>query len=149
MKPQELLTSISSFIAKGFNMDTNAEIIKSTNSTFGAMLVAMATVYWNFANNEDKDKSKLIKKKVVRLHLLKRRFDKIQRNIEDINRFLLNQNLNVELKQMFKNKFDEIRKIEDEVIEMIVEIEHFDLYEKSNFFLKRFILREFLKQKTS
>ncbi|WOA60635.1 hypothetical protein [Bacillus mycoides] len=87
-------------------MDTNAEIIKSTNSTFGAMLVAMATVYWNFANNED------------------------------INRFLLNQNLNVELKQMFKNKFDEIRKIEDEVIEMIVEIEHFDLYEKSNLFFE-------------
>ncbi|MED3201015.1 hypothetical protein [Bacillus toyonensis] len=130
------LEGISSFIAKGFNMDTNAEIIKSTNSTFGAMLVAMATVYWNFANNEDKDKNKLIKKKVVKLHLLKRRFDKIQRSIEDINRFLLNQNLNVELRQMFKNKFDEIKKIEDEVIEMIVEIEHFDLYEKSNLFFE-------------
>ncbi|WP_242476039.1 hypothetical protein [Bacillus cereus group sp. N12] len=49
---------------------------------------------------------------------------------------MLNQNLNVDLKQMFKNKFDEIRKIEDEVIEMIVEIEHFDLYEKSNLFFE-------------
>ncbi|WP_088322198.1 hypothetical protein [Bacillus cereus] len=130
------LEGISSLIAKRFNLDTNTEIIKSTNSTFGAMLVAMATVYWNFANNEDKDKNKLIKKKVVMLHMLKRRFDKIQRNIEDINRFLLNHNLNVELKQTFKNNFIEIRKIEDEVIEMIVEIEDFNLYEKSNLFFE-------------
>ncbi|BCC74039.1 hypothetical protein BCJMU51_p1220 (plasmid) [Bacillus cereus] len=70
------------------------------------------------------------------LHMLKRRFDKIQRNIEDINRFLLNHNLNVELKQTFKNNLIEIRKIEDEVIEMIVEIEDFNLYEKSNLFFE-------------
>lgn len=141
------LEGISLFIAKRFNMDTNAEIIKSTNAVFGAMLVAMATFYWNSANNEDKDQDKLIKKKVVKLHILKRRFDKIQRNIEDINRFLLNQNLNVELKQMFKNKFDEIRKIEDEVIEMIVEIEHFDLYEKSNLFFETIYTEKFFETK--
>lgn len=114
------LEGISSFITKRLDMDTNAEIIKSTNSVCGAMLMAMATVYWNFTNNEDKDKSQLIKKKVVKLHMSKRRFDKIQRNIEDINSCLLSQNLNIELKQIFKNKFEEIKKIEDEVIEMIV-----------------------------
>jgi hypothetical protein len=143
------LEGISSLIAKRFNMDTNTEIIKSTNSTFGAMLVAMATVYWNFASNEDKDKNKLIKKKkVVMLHMLKRRFDKIQRNIEDINRFLLNHNLNVELKQTFKNNLIEIRKIEDEVIEMIVEIEDFNLYKKSNLFFETIYTEGVFETKT-
>lgn len=130
------LEGISSLIAQGFNMNNNAEIIKSTNSTFGAMLVAMATIYWNFTNSEEKDKNKSIKKKVIKLHILKRRIDKIQRNIKDMDSLLLNQNLSIELKQIFKNKFDEIKKIEDEVIEIVVEIEHFDLYEKSNLFFE-------------
>ncbi|MED0934558.1 hypothetical protein P4T29_23485 [Bacillus mobilis] len=130
------LEGISSLIAQGFNMNNNAEIIKSTNSTFGAMLVAMATIYWNFTNSEEKDKSKSIKKKVIKLHILKRRIDKVQRNIKDMNSLLLNQNLNIELKQIFKNKLEEIKKMEDEVIEIVVEIEHFDLYEKSNLFFE-------------
>lgn len=130
------LEGISSLIAKGFNMDNNAEIIKSTNSTFGAMLVAMATIYWNFTNSENKNKSKVIKKKVIQLHILKRRIDKIQRNIEDMDSLLLNQNLSIELKQIFKNKLDEIKEIEDEVIEIVVEVEHFDLYEKINLFFE-------------
>ncbi|QWG54760.1 hypothetical protein EXW50_04875 [Bacillus mycoides] len=130
------LEGISSLIAQGFNMNNNAEIIKSTNSTFGAMLVAMATIYWNFTNSEEKDKSKSIKKKVIKLHILKRRIDKIQRNIKDMDSLLLNQNLNIELKQILKNKLEEIKKMEDEVIEIIVEIEHFDLYEKSNLFFE-------------
>lgn len=130
------LEGISSLIAQGFNMNNNAEIIKSTNSTFGAMLVAMATIYWNFTNSEEKDKSKSIKKKVIKLHILKRRIDKVQRNIKDMDSLLLNQNLNIELKQIFKNKLEEIKKMEDEVIEIVVEIEHFDLYEKSNLFFE-------------
>ncbi|AOY14501.1 TPA: hypothetical protein ACTZ3L_003763 [Bacillus cereus] len=130
------LEGISSLIAQGFNMNNNAEIIKSTNSTFGAMLVAMATIYWNFTNSEEKDKNKSIKKKVIKLHILKRRIDKIQRNIKGMEGLLLNQNLSIELKQIFKNKLDEIKKIEDEVIEIVVEIEHFDLYKKSNLFFE-------------
>ncbi|MGH1054571.1 hypothetical protein ACQVUC_05780 [Bacillus paranthracis] len=130
------LEGISSLIAQGFNMNNNAEIIKSTNSTFGAMLVAMATIYWNFTNSEEKDKSKSIKKKVIKLHILKRRIDKVQRNIKDMDSLLLNQNLNIELKQIIKNKLEEIKKMEDEVIEIVVEIEHFDLYEKSNLFFE-------------
>ncbi|MEH0978201.1 hypothetical protein AB1I92_01185 [Bacillus mobilis] len=130
------LEGISSLIAQGFNMNNNAEIIKSTNSTFGAMLVAMATIYWNFTNSEEKDKSKSIKKKVIKLHILKRRIDKVQRNIKDMDSLLLNQNLNIELKQIFKNKLEEIKKMEDGVIEIVVEIEHFDLYEKSNLFFE-------------
>ncbi|AAT59208.1 MULTISPECIES: hypothetical protein [Bacillus] len=130
------LEGISSLIAQGFNMKNNAEIIKSTNSTFGAMLVAMATIYWNFTNSEEKDKNKSIKKKVIKLHILKRRIDKIQRNIKGMEGLLLNQNLSIELKQIFKNKLDEIKKIEDEVIEIVVEIEHFDLYKKSNLFFE-------------
>ncbi|ONG87073.1 hypothetical protein BKK40_24875 [Bacillus cereus] len=130
------LEGISSLIAQGFNMNNNAEIIKSTNSTFGAMLVAMATIYWNFTNSKEKDKSKSIKKKVIKLHILKRRIDKVQRNIKDMDSLLLNQNLNIELKQIIKNKLEEIKKMEDEVIEIVVEIEHFDLYEKSNLFFE-------------
>ncbi|OLR22428.1 hypothetical protein, partial [Bacillus cereus] len=130
------LEGISSLIAQGFNINNNAEIIKSTNSTFGAMLVAMATIYWNFINSEEKDKNKSIKKKVIKLHILKRRIDKIQRNIKGMEGLLLNQNLSIELKQIFKNKLDEIKKIEDEVIEIVVEIEHFDLYKKSNLFFE-------------
>ncbi|GIX57761.1 hypothetical protein BPADB04_27910 [Bacillus paranthracis] len=130
------LEGISSLIAQGFNMNNNAEIIKSTNSTFGAMLVAMATIYWNFTNSEEKDKSKSIKKKVIKLHILKRRIDKVQRNIKDMDSLLLNQNLNIELKQIIKDKLEEIKKMEDEVIEIVVEIEHFDLYEKSNLFFE-------------
>lgn len=130
------LEGISSLIAQGFNMNNNAEIIKSTNATFGAMLVAMATIYWNFTNSKEKDKSKSIKKKVIKLHILKRRIDKVQRNIKDMDSLLLNQNLNIELKQIIKNKLEEIKKMEDEVIEIVVEIEHFDLYEKSNLFFE-------------
>ncbi|MDA2189826.1 hypothetical protein PDN08_19110 [Bacillus cereus] len=130
------LEGISSLIAQGFNINNNAEIIKSTNSTFGAMLVAMATIYWNFINSEEKDKNKSIKKKVIKLHILKRRIDKIQRNIKGMEGLLLNQNLSIELKQIFKNKLDEIKKIEDEVIEIVFEIEHFDLYKKSNLFFE-------------
>lgn len=130
------LEGISSLIAQGFNINNNAEIIKSTNSTFGAMLVAMVTIYWNFTHSEEKDKSKSIKKKVIKLHILKRRIDKIQRNIKDMDSLLLNQNLSIELKQTLKNKLDEIKRMEDEVIEIVVEIEHFDLYEKNNLFFE-------------
>lgn len=141
------LQSISSFIAKGFNLDTNAEIIKATNATFGAMLVAMATIYLNLANGADKDKRKRIQMRIINLHKLKRRFSKIHKNIEEINSLSLNQNLNMELKQILKNKLDEIKKIEDEVIEMIVEIEHFDLYKKSNLFFETIHTEEIFKTK--
>ncbi|MGE8057978.1 hypothetical protein ACQKOD_29810 [Bacillus mycoides] len=126
-----VLQSLSSFFANVFKINVNAEIIKSTNSIFGAMLVAIATIIWNFAADEEKNKDERKKKKCIKYYVLQKRFDKIARNVDELVYSLLNQNLNANFKKEFKKKFDEIKKLDEEIIEMIIETENRDLYKKA------------------
>ncbi|WOA61081.1 hypothetical protein [Bacillus mycoides] len=142
-----VLQSLSSFFANVFKINVNAEIIKSTNSIFGAMLVAIATIIWNFAADEEKNKDKRQKKKCIKYYILQKRFDKIGGNVDELIDSLLNQNLNNNFKKEFKKKFDEIKKLDEDIIEMIIETENRNLYKKTVAFFETIYFERSLNTK--